>query len=318
MRNLMHCFSKIYIMQPGVKNIIKLALLVVFTFSLNFSQAQAVKVHGGFLSDSIKIGEQTAYYLSARYPSNLTVLFPDSAFSFTPFEYQKKNYFATKTEDTTSLDSAVYYLTSFEVDRIQYLDLPVYVVNPQDCTIYESPQDNIMITQLVARVPDSVSVEKLPLKMNTAYQKVFFQFNYWVVIIIVGILLILVIVAWIIFGKRIRKYFKTKKLLKRHSQFLQSYNASVDQIKAAFSPVQTESTLSMWKKYMEDLEARPYTKLTTRETFTINPDESLKQNLSMVDKAIYGHDTAVIDSLESLKIFADQRFSRKLEEVKHG
>src|SRR4051812_17618819 len=140
-------------------------LLVAFAFH---ASAQNIKVNGGFLNDSLKIGQQTAFYLSAHYPSDINILFPDSTFLFAPFEYEKRNYFQTKTTDGVSVDSAVYYFTTFEVDRTQFLNLPVFIVQPQDCTIVQSPRDSVMITQLVAKVPDSLSVDKLPLKMNTA------------------------------------------------------------------------------------------------------------------------------------------------------
>ena len=69
---------------------------------------------------------------------------------------------------------------------------------------------------------------------------------------------------------------------------------------------------------MEQLEARPYTKLTTRETARLIKEPALRDDLSAIDKAIYGHDTAVVKALENLKAFADQQFSRKMKEVKHG
>jgi hypothetical protein len=47
-------------------------------------------------------------------------------------------------------------------------------------------------------------------------------------------------------------------------------------------------------------------------------NEGLGRNLHSIDGAIYGHNTRVLESLESLKQFADQRFAKKLEEVKHG
>src|SRR5687767_4457976 len=111
-----------------------------------FVAAQDMQVSGGFLSDSLKIGEQTAFYLSARYPSNMTILFPDSTHSFSPFEYQYKEYFLTETKDGVSRDSAVYFLTTFEVDRVQSLQLPVYVVQPSDCTVVQSRADSVLIT----------------------------------------------------------------------------------------------------------------------------------------------------------------------------
>ncbi|MGC1240916.1 MAG: hypothetical protein WA874_04970 [Chryseosolibacter sp.] len=292
-------------------------LLHLILPTLLFAQ-EDVKVSGGFLSDSLKIGEQTAYYLVARYPSTLTVLFPDSTHSFAPFEYQNKEYFMTQTTDGISADSAVYFLTTFEVDRKQYLSMPVYVVRTQDSTVFQTTADSVLITQLVTQVPDTVGVAQLPLKMNTAYQKVFYNFNFWMMMLILGALLITAVVVWILFGKKIKRYFRARRLQKNHLQFLDRYNALVGQLKTTFSTPATESALAAWKKYMEQLESRPYTKLTTRETLGLIREPALREPLSRIDRAIYGHDTTVVDSLENLKMFADQQFKRKMKEVQHG
>ena len=291
---------------------------ILFVFCFFNSPAQDVNVKGGFLSDSLKIGQETAFYLSARYPSHLNILFPDSTFNFSPFEYQKRKYFVTKTSNGISVDSAVYYFTTFEVDRTQFLDLPVYVIQPQDCTIYESPQDSVLITQLVSQVPDSLTADKLPLRMNTTYQKVFFDFNFWLLLIVVGALMVVAALIWIFFGKKINKYLKAKKLQKNHSQFLRTYDNIVGQVKSTFSAMTTETALSLWKKYMEQLEAHPFTKLTTSETMKLIKDDHLKNDLHTIDTAIYGYNNQVIEALERLKAFADQRFSKKLEDVMHG
>jgi hypothetical protein len=288
---------------------------VVFTST---ALSQDVKVNGGFLSDSLKIGEQTAFYLAVHYPSDLNLIFPDSTADLGPFEFGKRIYFPTNTTHGTSADSAVYYLTTFEIERTQTLSLPVYVIQPQDCTAFYSANDSIQITQLVDEVPDSISVDKLPLKMNAAYQDVDFQFNFWIALIATAVLVVMAVLTWIFFGKKIRVWLTTRKLKKRHLQFIQTYNESVRQLHNNFSSMITESALSSWKKYMEQLEARPYTKLTTRETLQTIKDELLAKNLQTVDSAIYGHNTSVLESLEALKGFADQRFSKKLEELRHG
>ena len=290
-------------------------LLVVVSASVH---AQEIDVRGGFLSDSLKIGEQTAFYLSARYPSELTVLFPDSTHAFAPFEYQSKEYFLTETNNGVSRDSTVYFLTTFEVDRLQSLRLPVYVVQQADCTMVESEPDSVLITQFVPVVPDTVATEQLPLKMNTAYQKVFYDFNFWMMMIIIGVLLFIAVMTWVLFGNRIRKYFLARRLQKNHAYFVQTYNGLLAQVKSTFSPPATESALVTWKKYMERLDARPYTKLTTRETAGIIKEPVVSEHLRHIDRAIYGHNTTVVESLENLKSFADQQFQRKLKEVKNG
>jgi hypothetical protein len=289
-----------------------LTLLPIYGFT------QDIDVHGGFLSDSLKIGEQTAYYLSARYPSDLTILFPDSTHAFTPFEYVNKEYFLTHTTDGISADSTVYYLTTFEIDRIQFLQLPVYVVQQGDCTVVTSERDSVLITQFVTQIPDSLTADRLPLKMNTAYQKVFYNFNVWLLIIVVGALVVIALLVWLLFGKRISRYFLLKRMEKNHAHFLNTYNGMLARLAAAFSPPATESALVTWKRYMEQLEARPYTKLTTRETLRLLKEPALTEDLGRIDRAIYGHDSSVVDSLEHLKGYADQKFRQRLKEVQHG
>lgn len=300
------------------RNVLPLAVLFMFLFGYLDSAAQQIKVQGGFLSDSLKVGEETAFYLSAKYSSDLVVLFPDSSFSFTPFEYQKRNYFATETENGISADSTVYYLTTFELDTLQPLMLPVYVLTAGDCTTYYSPVDTIRLVHTVSEVPDSVSVQNLPLKTNTLYHTVKMHFNTLLALIIGTVLLIVLIVLWVVFGKRIIRYLQARRMGRRHREFVARYDKVLAQLQKAFSAKQTESALILWKQYMEDLESRPYTKWTTRETVDIEKDQRLTEALRDVDKAIYGNGMAAGASLAELRRFADNRFGRKLEEVKHG
>lgn len=301
-----------------MSDFVRLMLCIAFFAIVGRVNAQEIKVNGGFLSDSLKIGEKTAFYLAAHYPSAQTVVFPDSTFRYFPFEWSDKKYFPTKSKNGTSIDSAVYYLSSFEVDRVQYLNLPVYIVNPKDCTAIQSLRDSVLIAQQVAAIPDSISVDKLPLKMNTAFEAVPYQLNFWILIFVVAGLVIAAVLIWIIYGKKIRRYFITRRLKRKHFQFQTSYNAIVEQLTREFSPPTTESALSTWKKYMEQLELRPFTSLTTRETLQVIPDENLATNLSQIDSAVYGNSTAVVDSLQHLGSFADERFAKKLSEVNHG
>ncbi|HEY0655592.1 MAG TPA: hypothetical protein VGD65_20800 [Chryseosolibacter sp.] len=287
-------------------------------FFFSPTAAQTVDVRAGFLADSIKIGETTGFYLSAHYGDSLNILFPDSTFKFSTFEFEKKEYFATRTRDRVSVDSAVYYFSTFEVDREQYLKLPVYIIQPQDCTAFESASDTILIEQLVAEVPDSLSADQLPLKMNTAYEKVPYQFNYWILIIAGGILAIVAIIVWAIFGKRIARYYRAKRLQRRHNEFVTKYGEIVQRLQTGFSSNHAEKALTFWKKYMEVLEPYPFTKLTTRETLMVTKDETLATNLKQIDRAIYADQPTVVTPFEQLRAFADQRFMKKLQEVQHG
>lgn len=286
--------------------------------NLSTTRAQDVLVRSGFLEDSIIIGDRTRIYLAAEYPSKLNILFPDSTHNFAPFEFVKRVYFPTQTTGGKSYDSVVYYLTTFEVDRFQALSLPVFQLNPSDCTTYYTPKDTIKLTELVKDLPDSLKAENLPLKVNTAYRDVPYLFNYPVLSIVAGTVLAIAALVWIVFGKKIRKQFRLKRMKRAHQKFLEAFGSQLENVRAAFSAVTTETALSQWKKYMEQLEARPYTKLTTRETMQLEKNESLGKNLTEIDGAIYGHNTRIVESLEQLKAFADERFVRKVEEVKNG
>ncbi len=290
--------------------------LVLITF--NLSVAQQVEIRGRFDSDTVKLGKPIDFYLTASYPKNSSVLFPDSTFSFAPFEFEKKTFFTTKTNNNLSYDSVIYRLSTYEIDSIQTLALPVFQLQKKDCLVFYSTADTVFFKQMVNTVPDSLAISQLPLKTNTAYSPVNWLLNYPLAFIIGGILLVVVIVIWIVFGKRIKKYFTVKQLNKSHAAFLNRFEESVESLKNSFTPELAESAVSIWKRYMEQLSSRPYTKFTSREIREAEKG-ALGQTLHSVDRMIYGRlAPESFDSFNELKEFTQNRFNQKLEEIKHG
>lgn len=299
---------------------LKASVLVTLCLITNCITSYAqVKVTSGFIPDSVVVGDHAAYYLTATYPKKLQVLFPDSTFSFQPFEFEKKKYFTTQTSDSLSYDSAVYTLSTFEVDLVQHLQLPVFILHQQDCTTLLSLRDSVILKQLVTiPLPDTLKAENLPLISNTAYEPVAWLLNYPLLLIITGVLLIVIVVGWIIFGKRIRKHFTVKRLQKEHATFMQTFNEQFDLLKQQFSPHNTERILLLWKRYMETLDARPYTKLTTKETALLLEDQALGMQLRRVDAAVYGNNRNIEEPLFELRNVAVNTFQQKLDRVTHG
>jgi hypothetical protein len=290
----------------------------LFSLSIITSSAQEVKVKGYFSSDSVKLGKPITFYLSAKYPQASNVLFPDSSFSFAPFEFQKKNFVATQTKDGFSYDSVAYTLATFEIDSLQTLKLPVFVVHPKDCTIVFSETDRVFFARTVKNLPDSVQLEKIPLKTNTNYFKVSWLLNYPLLSIIIGALIVLLIVGWVIFGKRIRKYFKIKKMNKNYLSFVSQFDGSIEKAQATFTSQSTEAALLVWKKYLENLLDKPYTKYTTKEIRERESDAWLGESLSAVDKMIYANVQGDKAHFINLKNYSEDQFNKKLEEVKNG
>jgi len=297
-------------------NIRCIGFLLLITSTAFAQEVVVVKSH--FQSDSISVGKIIPYSLTARYQRDKQVFFPDSTFSFAPFEISKKKYFPTVTNGNSSYDSVVYFLTTFELDSIQRLKLPVFVLIQKDCLKVFSANDSVYLNFRVTAMPDSVAIEKLPLKTNTNYLAVSWLLNYPIVATIVGSLIVLAIIAWIIFGKRIRKYFAMKKLNKEYRAFLERFTTSLNKLSGGFTSRRAEDVLIIWKTYMEDLEKSPYTKFTSREIVRLVNNQELEVALRTIDRGIYGGFLPSVDSFEFLQIYSQQRFQKKEDEVKNG
>ena len=295
-----------------------LGLLFVLFFVNQSVLAQEIEPKGLFLEDTIKIGTPVGYSLSLKYPKELDVVFPDSLYDFSPYEIDHKEYFPTKSDSTHSYDSAVYYFLSFEIDSIQTLKLPVFILHSKDSTTVNSNTDSIILDQLVEEVPDSVAIEALPLKENTTYKNVDTQFNYPVLILILGILIVAITIFLIIFGGKIRQNFGIRRMRKSYQKFVASYDQIIAD-SATAPTAKAEKALITWKRYLEGLERRPYTKLTTKEIIKWYKVEGIEESLKTIDRAIYSKQSTeeLMPAYTSLKKYAHDRFNQKVEEVKN-
>ncbi len=288
----------------------KVTFIIVFMLITGQVAAQEIVPQGYFLQDSVKIGEELPYALWARYPKDLDVVFPDSLYDFSPFELDRKVYFPTVTDSLLSLDSVVYYLSTFEIDTVQYLTLPVFIINEYDSTTRYTTPDSVILDQVITTLPDSAAVI-----VNTAYQKVPLAFNYPYFTVGAILLAIIVLVTYLVFGQRINRYIKVYRLQRRHRRFIKTFDEAL-----AREPVAVEHTLSLWKNYLEKLLAQPFAKLTTKEIIALTGDEKLGQQLQLTDRYIYGgeQNDGVRNAFEELLLYAIDRFNEKTQEIKHG
>ena len=276
------------------------------------SQAQEIKTRGYFSQDTLKIGEVVDYTLIVDYPRGLEVLFPDSSFSFSPFEYVDRSYQETQSDLTKSHDSVVYRLTTFEMDSIQGLALPVYMITDGDSLPIFPPPDSVLMAFVITESIDSLSV-----KETAEYQTVEKAFNYPYLLIALGGLLVVIAVILALFGKQLKTRLQLYRLRRAHEKFVTKF-ASLQQ-KGLNTVDQAEYLLGFWKKYLERLDGLPYTKLTTREIVTIEDNEEFKDTLKSMDRNIYGQFNApAVDQLSSkLKEFSVDRYLRKIDQLKH-
>lgn len=298
--------------------IIPFLLVALLTVTGIPGHAQDVRVRGFFGTDSVAVGEVVPYVLTATYPRDVQILFPDSTYAFAPFESSGKQYFPTRTSGAVSRDSVVYFLSTFELDSIQTLKLPVFVVQPQDCLAVYSATDSIRLSFRVTIPLDSIAAEKLPLKANTAYQRVRQLFNYPIVLIGLAVLAIVGVATWLIFGKQIRRYFQLRRLNRNYRSFLLRFGEVIDRMGSTAPGQLAEEALWMWKKYMEDLEEYPFTKSTSREIVRKFSDDQLARALRTIDRGIYGGYGTPPDPFRFLQDYSRQQFEKREASIKHG
>lgn len=272
------------------------------------------------MQDTVKIGEPIQYALSFRYPLELEVVFPAENHPFRPFEYIDRTFIPTRTDSTISYDSVVYTLMTFELDSLQSLALPIYVIEADeegeiDSTAIYALTDSVYLQQLITQLPDS-----LDLKENTAYLDIPLQFNYPYVLIGLGILAVIILIVYLIFGEKIRKNLKLRRLRKRHLRFREQFAQQMSKLQQSPDEHQSEHTLLLWKRYMERLERAPYTKMTTKEIVKLPNEEELVDDLRAIDRSIYGHrlNGELIGHFQHLEKHTNHRYEQRYQDIKHG
>lgn len=286
--------------------------LLVF-LSVQEMVGQEIKPRAYFSKDTIQIGEHVDFTMVLDYPRGMEVLFPDSSYNFQPFEFLEKSYSSTVSSQSVSNDSVVYTLTSFELDSVQQLSLPVFLITEGDSTLIESNTDQLILKQVITENIDSLEVQE-----TIDYQKVSKAFNYPYLLIALAILVTLGILVAVFFGKEIKRKYQLYRLRKAHLKFLENFRIMQDQ--GLESSTKAEHLLAFWKSYLERLEGMPYTKLTTKEIVTLGQNQEFNETLRSIDSNIYGdfQKSDINDLAARLKEFGIDRFAKKIEELKHA
>lgn len=285
-------------------------ILILLLLLTKYGFSQEINPVGYFLKDSVKVGEPLPYSLSVRYDKKLDIIFPDSLFDFSPFELDERDYFITQSDSLQSFDSAIYYFSTFEIDTIQYLTLPVFIINEFDSTILFTEKDSVILDHVVVTMPDSVAM-----LVNTNYQYLPRAFNYPYFTAGAILLVILAIVVYLFFGKTIRKAIRVYWINKQHKRFIKSYEAKISS-----EVIEVEVTLALWKKYLEKLISKPYTKYTSKEIVKLAKNQELANRLNIIDRYIYGGEssTHLKESFEYLMTYAIDCYVGKKESIKNG
>ena len=265
-----------------------------------------------FLEDSVRVGDPTPVAVVLRYPAHWQVLMPDSTANFAPFEYDHRWYATTRTDSGISVDSAVYYLATFEIEERQGLGMAFRVVSERDTAVYRLAPDSITFWDVIPVMPDSLIYETQAVLEPLPHE---FNSPYWTV---GGVLaLIVVIVVSLFMARPLGRWWKRRRLARTHERWLQRAEQLTEALATADGVVGElpEQWMNHWKAYLEGLENRPYTKLTTRELAQYQELAGLQDSLKQFDRAIYGKKSEGGLSAQALKLkdYAQNRYKARLE-----
>lgn len=293
----------------------KIAILFTLVFCQIVAWSQVVEPQGKFANNQVKIGEEVQFSLSVKYEKNLNILFPDSLFNFGKFEYNSRNYFKTRTDSTHSFDSVVYNLSTFEIDSVQYLQLPIFFINNEDSLSILSNVDSVQLIHVVTEIP-----EKPDLIANTDMVEIHKQFNYPYLLIGLGIVLVLVLIISLFFGKQLSKAWKIYRLQRIHKKFIERFFNLMRDVSSNNPSKSPEHVLAVWKRYMERLEKKPISKLTTKEILVLHSNSKLKENLRLIDRSIYGEEKGndLFASFDYLMKFSIEIYDQRISEIKNS
>jgi hypothetical protein len=293
----------------------KFGLSLIFSLAIIINLfGQQIEPKGKFLQDSMSIGEPVQYSLSLRYPADSQILMPDSLYDYAPFEYTRKDYFPTETDSVQSFDSVVYTLASFEIDKIQVLKLPVFLVQGKDSTVIYADLDSIFLEEQIQILSDS-----LKMKTETTISQLDKDFNYPYLIAFLIVLTILFLLGVIIFGKKVKKKWQIWRLNKRHKKFTISFESKLSSV-GDMSIEKIEKLLFSWKKHAEFISKSPYVKLTTKEINLLQQNEELYGSLKSIDKSIYSSKERenATEAFKFLLNYTDVILEERIKEITDG
>lgn len=267
-------------------------------------------LEGHFLTDSLEIGRPFQYALTYRHAAFQDVLFPDTARHFAPYMVQKVAVFPTQTTGTgskaISRDSAVYTLLSFETDSVQFLRVPLRVIHEADCTEHWTGVDTVFLrSSLRATVSDPAQRRALALFTETGLAPLQQEFNYLSLVVWVTVLCAIVLLLYILFGWSINRQWQRYLLNRRHRRFVNEFSRLLRQLDTHTAAEVANQAVILWKSYLEQLDKKPYTSLTTSELAERLHDKRIDDALRDVDRLIYGRAFSPASSLPSLQILRD-------------
>jgi hypothetical protein len=85
----------------------KWVIILLLVFISQHIAGQSIEIRGGFIEDSLMIGENVNYWMTASYSPETEVILPDSNFNFAPFEFSSRTIFETQSVGPNAFYSVI-------------------------------------------------------------------------------------------------------------------------------------------------------------------------------------------------------------------
>lgn len=269
-------------------------------------------VIGRFLEDSVLIGDEVQYALTALVQARSVVVFPDSGANFGDFVLKNRKWFPQKPiNGIGSLDSMVYTLTCFADPGYMFLTMPVLELLPNgDTTQHFAFIDSIYVH---SHFPQEAASEEL------VFMPLAHEINYPYIIGGIFLALLLVIGLNLLLGRPIQRYWQLFLLSQRYGAYRKSYAKIRLNVLAKGHSADMEKLLNLWKNFIQRTSGEPYSTYTTKDIARLETSESLIQSLSIIDRWVYGgivpeQKQGILDELNQ---YSTQAYQQKRQSIKH-
>jgi hypothetical protein len=291
----------------------KKLLFLLFSIFPFIAPAQQVSVNGYFMQDSAKLGERVGYVLKATYPESSQLIFPDSSFDFSPLVLLEKQTFLSNTKEGITLDSAVYYLSNFSLDPSVFVTLPVYEFSRYDSITHYPLEAELMLKLTLDSIP-----EKLVFQENNIYQPLEKELNWIITGILIGGILLLLIVFYFLFNKRLKAYFGDLSEKRRWKKFEKKWKIQTSELNQKPTIELADEVIGLWKGYIESITNLPVKEWTSSEIGLQLEDPEIFKSLRAIDMIIYAGVSAQSEEATNYLLqVAKEKFERKISKNKH-
>jgi hypothetical protein len=260
----------------------KLSKILLLFFLPILSWAQEVKVDGYFMQDSAKLGERIGYVLKATYPEQKQLIFPDTLYDYSPLVLLEKKTFISSTSEGITSDSSIYFVSNFSLEPSVFMSLPVYELARYDSITHFPLEAELKLKLTLDSIPEQPVFQE-----NNIYQPLEKEFNWMVIGVLLGGIILLLLVFYFLFADKIKRMWKDRNQKRRWNQFEKKWAKQTALLSQQPSLELADEVQGMWKAYMESLTKLPFQEWTSSEIGQNLDDTEVFKSLRAIDLIIY-------------------------------